>query len=160
VSLTWHESLTPVLFYGFAGDRRKDTSRFRRRSSSEQSRGAAIRHSGAARRAEKQSPTRPLSPSPRAFGSGPARLAGEPADFNFDANYYYYDTISELKLPTVNRADVGLSTNRISGFMFSIWGRNLQSAHYLENNTGEPYFPAAEVRRALVLELTWRSNPE
>jgi hypothetical protein len=80
--------------------------------------------------------------------------------FNFDANYYYYDAISELKLPTLNRVDVGFSTNRISGFTFSIWGRNLQSAHHLENNTGEPYFPAGEVRRALVLELMWRSSTE
>jgi len=80
--------------------------------------------------------------------------------FNFDANYYYYDAISELKLPPLNRVDVGFSSNRISGFTLSIWGRNLQSAHHLENNTGEPYFPAGEVRRALVLELMWRSSTE
>ncbi len=73
----------------------------------------------------------------------------------FDSTYYYVDAISELGVPPVNRVDVGLSARKIDGFTFSIWGRNLQSAYHLENNSGEPYFPAGEVRRSLALKLMW-----
>jgi hypothetical protein len=53
--------------------------------------------------------------------------------------------------------DVGVSTRKFDGFTFSVWGRNLQAAHHLENNSIAPYFPAGEIRRALVLKLTWQS---
>jgi iron complex outermembrane recepter protein len=76
----------------------------------------------------------------------------------FDSTYYYDDAISELGVPPVNRVDVGLSARQIKGFTFSIWGRNLQSAYHLENNSGEPYFPAGEVRRSIALKLMWQSE--
>ncbi len=76
----------------------------------------------------------------------------------FDSSYYYYDAISAIGTPTLNRIDVGFSTRRLAGFTFAIWGRNLQSEHHLESNSAEPYFPAGEVRRAVVLKLTWLSQ--
>jgi iron complex outermembrane receptor protein len=80
--------------------------------------------------------------------------------FNFDASYFYTDALRELGLPTLNRVDVGISTRQFAGFTFSAWGRNLQSDHHLENNSGEPYFPAGEVRRSVVLKLTWQRDSE
>ncbi len=78
--------------------------------------------------------------------------------FNFDSGYYYTDALPELGLPTLNRVDVGVSTRELAGFTFSIWGRNLQAAHHLENNSGEPYFPAGEIRRAIVMKMVWQSK--
>jgi iron complex outermembrane receptor protein len=77
---------------------------------------------------------------------------------NFDTAYYYTNALPELGLHTWNRVDVGLSTRQFNGFTFSAWGRNLQSEHHLENNSSEPYFPAGEIRRALVLKLSWQSK--
>jgi len=79
---------------------------------------------------------------------------------HFDSNYFYTDALPELKLPTLNRVDVGFSTRAFSGFTFSVWGRNLQSARHLESNSSEPYFPAGEIRRSVVLKLTWQSKSE
>ena len=79
---------------------------------------------------------------------------------NLDASYYYSDAVSEIAVPTVNRVDVGVSTREFAGFTFSVWGRNLQAEHHLENTSSEPYFPAGEIRRAVVFKLTWQSKPD
>jgi iron complex outermembrane recepter protein len=77
---------------------------------------------------------------------------------NWDASYFYNDAELELGLPTLNRVDIGVSTRQIGGLTFSLWGRNLQSAQHFENNSSAPYFPAGEIRRAVVLKLMWQST--
>jgi iron complex outermembrane receptor protein len=78
--------------------------------------------------------------------------------FEFNSSYYYDDAILDLGVPVVNRADIGFSARKIAGFTFSIWGRNLQSARHLENTSSEPYFPAGEIRRAIVFKMMWQSE--
>lgn len=78
--------------------------------------------------------------------------------FEFDSSYYYYDAIPGVGIPTLNRVDVGFSTRRISGFTFAVWGQNLQSEHHLEKNGNPPGYPAADIRRAVVLKLMWQSS--
>jgi outer membrane receptor protein involved in Fe transport len=80
--------------------------------------------------------------------------------FNLDSSYYYTDALHQLGLPTLNRVDVGFSTRPIHNFSFSVWGRNLQGDHHLENNSGAPYFQPGEIRRSLVFKLSWQVQPE
>ena len=74
---------------------------------------------------------------------------------NFDAAYYYYDAIPHV-LPPVNRVDVGLSSKPIRGFIFSVWGRNLQAGRHQE--TPAFILPAGEIRRSVVFKVIWESN--
>ncbi|HEX4487061.1 MAG TPA: TonB-dependent receptor [Terriglobales bacterium] len=78
--------------------------------------------------------------------------------FSFDTSYYYTGEIPDLGLHSINRVDVGMSTRQFDGFTFSVWGRNLQSDHHLENNSGEPYVRAGEIRRSVVLKLVWQQK--
>jgi iron complex outermembrane recepter protein len=71
---------------------------------------------------------------------------------HFDSNWYHYNAIPD-QLPLVNRADVGVSTNSIHGFTFSLWGRNLQQDRHLE--TIQYIFLAGEIRRAVVFKMVW-----
>lgn len=76
-------------------------------------------------------------------------------DLNFDAAYYYYDAIAGA-LPTVNRVDLGVSTNSVAGFTLSVWGRNLQEQR--EQQAIAHTFLGGEIRRSVVFKLIWESN--
>ncbi len=71
---------------------------------------------------------------------------------NFDAAYYYYDAIHNM-LPVVNRVDVGVSTNKIRGFTYSVWGRNLQQDRHVE--AIPEMLLSGEIRRSVVFKVTW-----
>ncbi|MGA8871264.1 MAG: TonB-dependent receptor plug domain-containing protein [Candidatus Acidiferrales bacterium] len=76
---------------------------------------------------------------------------------NFDAAYYYYDAIHDA-LPTVNRVDVGVSTNNIRGFTYSVWGRNLQQDRHVEAIPYSQILLSGEIRRSVVFKITWESG--
>lgn len=74
---------------------------------------------------------------------------------NLDANWYHYNAVSG-RLPLVNRADVGLSTNPIRGFSFSVWGRNLQADRHVE--AIPQTLLVGEVRRSLIFKILWEPH--
>jgi len=71
---------------------------------------------------------------------------------NLDAAYYYYDAIHDA-LPNVNRVDVGVSTRKIRGFIYSTWVRNLQQDRHVE--AIPQTLLSGEIRRSAVFKLTW-----
>jgi iron complex outermembrane recepter protein len=76
---------------------------------------------------------------------------------NLDAAYYYYDSLPP-SLGALNRVDLGISTGTWRRFSFSVWGRNLQSAHHPE---ATPFvLSAGEIRRSVIFKLVWESNPD
>lgn len=74
---------------------------------------------------------------------------------NLDAMYFYCDAISKA-LPQVNRVDVGVSTNPIHGFTFSVWGRNLQQDRHEE--AIPQFYTGGEIRRSVVFKVIWESD--
>ncbi len=71
---------------------------------------------------------------------------------NFDSSWYHYNAIPG-ELPLVNRVDVGVSTNPVHGFTFSVWGRNLQQDHHVEAMSQT--FLGGEIRRSVVFKILW-----
>jgi len=59
-------------------------------------------------------------------------------------------------LPPVIRVDVGLSSNPIRGFTFSVWGRNLQANRRQE--AAAFILPAGEIRRSVTFKVIWESQ--
>jgi iron complex outermembrane receptor protein len=83
---------------------------------------------------------------------------------NADANYYYYSAMNGFttglsglqKLDSINRLDVGFSTQPYHGFSLSFWGRNLASAYHPE--TSGYAFINGEVPRSFVFRVIWESR--
>jgi len=53
----------------------------------------------------------------------------------------------------VNRVDVGVSTNNIRGFTYSVRGRNLQQDRHVE--AIPQTLLSGEIRRSVVFKMTW-----
>jgi iron complex outermembrane recepter protein len=78
---------------------------------------------------------------------------------NFDSAWYHYNAVPD-ELPLLNRVDVGVSTNPLHGFSFSVWGRNLQQDRHVEAISET--FLQGEIQRTVVFKVLWEldSRPD
>jgi iron complex outermembrane receptor protein len=74
---------------------------------------------------------------------------------NLDASYFYNDAIPH-QLPPLNRVDVGWSTKPFHGFLFSVWGRNLQQSRHQEAIPQS--FVGGDIRRSVVFKAIWEPD--
>jgi iron complex outermembrane recepter protein len=82
-----------------------------------------------------------------------------------DSVLYYYggippdrEFITSQNVPTHNRLDVGLSARGISGFTFSVWGRDLGTDLHPESLPALFTTRGSYVRRSVVFNLLWESG--
>jgi len=83
-----------------------------------------------------------------------------------DSTLYYFGGIpldpgfvASQDVPAHNRLDLGLTAHGISGFSFSVWGRDVTADPHPESLPALFTTKGSEVRRSVVFNLLWRSNP-
>jgi len=95
-----------------------------------------------------------------------------PHRFEFDSGVYHYSSVaigqdtgapSDVPfqgVPTFNRVDVGVGWHLASRWMFSVWGRNLQSDKHVETRNTILSNEAEYVPRSVVFKLVWQLKAE
>ncbi|MGB7848082.1 MAG: TonB-dependent receptor [Candidatus Acidiferrum sp.] len=85
----------------------------------------------------------------------------------FDSALYHYGAIpldeafvQSQNVQTHNRLDLGLSLRRVSGFTFSVWGRDLGTDRHPETLPALFTTASSYVGRSVVFNLSWESREQ